>query len=166
MNASCTGCSASPSARPSIVVTSSRTATASSRQELARRPPTSTVHAPHCPWSQPFLAPVSASSSRRTSSSVARVSTPIACRSPLIVSVRSTRCASMSGTLPPGVRTDGSQRTQAGGDRGGGEDAADDRPRPPYDEPARQHAGRLIADSELLAVRERLGHDEGGEQRR
>ena len=31
---------------------------ASVRQELMRRPLTSTVHAPHWPWSQPFLVPV------------------------------------------------------------------------------------------------------------
>ena len=35
--------------------------TASVRHALTRRPPTSTVHAPHCPASQPFFVPVSPS---------------------------------------------------------------------------------------------------------
>src|ERR1041385_5385455 len=44
--------------------------TASVRQELIRRPSTSTVHAPHWPWSQPFLVPVRSRWSRSASSSV------------------------------------------------------------------------------------------------
>ena len=49
------------SARPSIVVTSRPSAIAASvRQERTRRPSSSTVQAPHWPWSQPFLVPVSA----------------------------------------------------------------------------------------------------------
>ena len=44
---------------PSMVVISSPSCiTASVRQELMRRPSTSTVQAPHWPWSQPFLVPV------------------------------------------------------------------------------------------------------------
>ena len=39
-----------------------------------RRPSTSTVQAPHWPWSQPFFVPVSFQCSRSASSSVVRVS--------------------------------------------------------------------------------------------
>ncbi len=68
---------------------------------MARRPPTSTVQAPHWPWSQPFLAPVSSSCSRSTSSSVARVSTASSRRSPLIVSASSARlCVHAQGRYP------------------------------------------------------------------
>lgn len=48
--ASCMGCSPSPSASPStVVIAAPSCATASSRQLLARRPSTMTVHAPHWP---------------------------------------------------------------------------------------------------------------------
>src|SRR5438445_606813 len=88
MKAACTGCSASPSARPSIVVISSPAcATARARHALIRRPSASTVHAPHWPWSQPFLVPVSPMRSRSRSSSVTRVSSGSSYGRPLIVSV-------------------------------------------------------------------------------
>ena len=63
------------SASPSIVVISAPSCmTASVRQELMRRPSTSTVQAPHWPWSQPFLVPVrpDARAGRRAGSSRAR----------------------------------------------------------------------------------------------
>ena len=47
-------------------------ATASSRQLLTRLPSASTVQAPHWPWSQPFLVPVSPRCSRSASSTVVR----------------------------------------------------------------------------------------------
>ena len=40
------------------------------RQELTRRPSTSTVQAPHWPWSQPFFVPVRSRCSRSASSRV------------------------------------------------------------------------------------------------
>jgi hypothetical protein len=65
MKACCIGCNAPPgSASPSIVVTGPRTAMARVRHPSTRTPSTSTVQAPHWPWSQPFFAPVSASLAR------------------------------------------------------------------------------------------------------
>src|SRR5580704_6444352 len=59
MKAACTGCRFSGVPRPSmVVILSSWCMTASVKHELMRRPSTSTVQAPHCPWSQPFLLPV------------------------------------------------------------------------------------------------------------
>jgi hypothetical protein len=59
--------------RPSIVVTSSPSCiTARVRQDRTRRPFTITVQAPHCPWSQPFLDPVSCRCSRNASRSETR----------------------------------------------------------------------------------------------
>ena len=56
MKAAWIGWSRSPAARPSIVVTSRPSRVAVSvRHERTRRPSTSTVQAPHWPWSQPFL---------------------------------------------------------------------------------------------------------------
>ena len=71
------------------IVTSSAPscATASARQALARRPSSNTVHAPHCPWSQPFFAPVRPSCSRRRSRSDMRVSSSSECSSPFTNSV-------------------------------------------------------------------------------
>ena len=52
-----------------MVVTSAPSfMTASVRQEMMRRPSTSTVQAPHWPWSQPFLVPVRSRWSRSASS--------------------------------------------------------------------------------------------------
>src|SRR5216684_6855227 len=89
--AACIGCSASGAPRPSIVVISSPSCIrARLRQELTRRPFTCTVHAPHCPWSQPFLVPVRPTVSRRQSSRVVRGSTETRCSWPLIRSVTGT----------------------------------------------------------------------------
>src|SRR3954447_909196 len=75
-NACWTGCRASPSARPAAVTTSLPSwATARDRHESVRRPSSSTVQAPHCPWSQPFLGEVTPSRSRSASSREVRVST-------------------------------------------------------------------------------------------
>src|ERR1044072_620652 len=57
------------------------------RQESTRLPLTWTVHAPHCPWSQPFFVPVSATVSRMQSSSVVRGSIFSLWSLPLIRSV-------------------------------------------------------------------------------
>ena len=82
------GAVGSPSATPSMVVISRPSAaTASCRQETARRPSSSTVQAPHWPWSQPFLVPVRSSRSRRASSRVVRWSTDSVCFSPLMFRV-------------------------------------------------------------------------------
>src|SRR5215467_2300382 len=79
-NAACRGCKLSGVPRPSMVVISSPSCiTASVRHEFTRLPFTCTVHAPHCPWSQPFLVPVNWSRSRSISNSDARTSTVIAC---------------------------------------------------------------------------------------
>src|SRR5947209_17501314 len=86
MNACCNGCSTPSFARPSIVVTSAPSfITASVMQELMRRPSTSTVQAPHWPWSQPFLVPVSSSRSRNRSSSVVQGAISSCRRVPLMV---------------------------------------------------------------------------------
>ena len=55
-----------------VTMLSPSCATASDRQELMRTPFTSTVQAPHWPWSQPFLVPVRPRWSRSASSSVVR----------------------------------------------------------------------------------------------
>jgi hypothetical protein len=57
-----------------------------------RRPSTCTVQAPHSPRSQPFFVPVSASCSRKASSSVVRGSTVTVRGSPLTSSFTATRC--------------------------------------------------------------------------
>ena len=49
-----------------VVISAPLAATARVRQELTRRPSTSTVQAPHWPWSQPFLLPVRSRCSRRS----------------------------------------------------------------------------------------------------
>src|SRR5487761_1177899 len=72
-NACWTGCSASPSARPSMVVTSQPSVSAARKvHELTGRPSTKTVQAPHTCASQDGLTPVSPSSSRRKSMSRVR----------------------------------------------------------------------------------------------
>ena len=56
---------------------------------------------------------------------------------------------------------------QACGDRGGDDDAADDRAGPPADQAAREHArGTSGRPPPAFALGERLGHDERGQQRR
>src|SRR5215203_3448490 len=59
--------------------------TASARQERIRSPSTSTVHAPHAPWSQPFLVPGRPTSSRSRSSSETRGSFGRDTGTPLII---------------------------------------------------------------------------------
>jgi hypothetical protein len=44
------------------------------KQDKTRAPSTCTVHAPHAPWSQPFLVPMSPNRSRKASSRVVRES--------------------------------------------------------------------------------------------
>src|SRR3984885_5426108 len=68
-----------------VVTSSPSTETARVRQLLMRRPLTKTVQAPHWPWSQPFLVPVSFRSSRRRSRSEVRESTLSCFSSPLTV---------------------------------------------------------------------------------
>src|SRR5215471_14240947 len=71
MNACWRGCNAPFLASPSMVVTVAPSfMTASTRHALTRRPSTSTVQAPHWPWSQPFLVPVRSKWSRSASSKV------------------------------------------------------------------------------------------------
>src|SRR5579871_4425270 len=70
-NASCSGCSAPPASSPSMVVMWCPAAAPTfTRQEWAGIPSIRTVHAPHCPSPQPYLAPVRSRSSRRTLSRV------------------------------------------------------------------------------------------------
>src|SRR6476469_6403400 len=59
--------------------------TASVRHELMRRPSTSTVQAPHWPWSQPFLVPVRSRWSRRASSRLVHGATSSFRSTPLTV---------------------------------------------------------------------------------
>src|SRR5262245_55687421 len=82
-HAACIGCKLSGVPRPCMVVISPRSCMhARVRHEVTRLPFTCTVHAPHCPWSQPFFVPVHWSRSRSRSSNDARTSTVIACRAP------------------------------------------------------------------------------------
>src|SRR5207237_1668582 len=55
-----------------VVISSSSCIAAKQRQELTRRPLMCTVHAPHWPWSHPFLDPVRCRCSRRQSRRVVR----------------------------------------------------------------------------------------------
>src|SRR6266566_1936209 len=84
MNDCWKGCRWSPpSANPSTVtIRASWCATARVRQLFTRRPSSRTVQAPHCPWSQPFLGPVSPRCSRNASRSVVRVSMTSRCAAP------------------------------------------------------------------------------------
>jgi hypothetical protein len=87
MNACCSGCKVSPSARPSMVTTSAPSAcTASMRHERTGSPFTSTVHAPHTPCSHPRWVPVSSSFSRRKSASDVRTSAAAERDAPFTVS--------------------------------------------------------------------------------
>src|SRR3984957_15511497 len=99
MKACCNGCSAPSVAMPSMVVILAPSfITASVRQELIRRPSTSTVQAPHWPWSQPFLVPVRSRWSRNASSKVVhgatlrRRSTPLRTSDNAILSGTSMGC--------------------------------------------------------------------------
>ena len=100
MKACCSGCSAPSVARPSTVVTSAPSfMTASVRQELIRRPSTSTVQAPHWPWSQPFLVPVRSRRSRNASSRVVHGAITSSTRAPLTVSVTGIFCGAAAVCL-------------------------------------------------------------------
>jgi len=59
--------------------------TASTRQEFTRRPSSSTVQAPHWPWSQPFLEPVRPRWSRSRSSRDVRWSSSLDRSTPLTI---------------------------------------------------------------------------------
>ena len=73
-------CSAPSLARPSMeVMARSWYWTASAMQDRMRSPSASTVHAPHAPWLQPFLAPDKCRWSRRKSSSEMRAAKPSRC---------------------------------------------------------------------------------------
>ena len=67
-----------------VVISAPSCITASVRHEMTRCPFTRIVHAPHAPWSQPFLVPVSSARSRSMSSSDVRLSTAISRASPLM----------------------------------------------------------------------------------
>src|SRR6266404_4592314 len=85
MKAFCSGCRASPSAKPSTVVMSRPWYwTASARQLLIRSPSTRTVQAPQAPWLQPFLEPVRPRWSRNRSRREVRRSTLAVIARPLI----------------------------------------------------------------------------------
>src|SRR6266446_9740490 len=89
MKAAWSGWSFSTDPTPSIVVIlSSSCMTARVRHELIRRPSTSTVQAPHCPWSQPFLVPVRSRCWRNASSKVVHGATVSLRSTPLTNSVR------------------------------------------------------------------------------
>src|SRR6266404_2201043 len=60
---------------------------ASVMHELIRLPSTSTVQAPHCPWSHPFLVPVRSRFIRRRSSRVVQGSTCNSLLTPFTVNV-------------------------------------------------------------------------------
>src|SRR4029079_7077793 len=67
-----------------MVISAPSCITASVRHETMRCPPTRIVHAPHAPWSQPFLVPVRFARSRSMSSSDVRLSTVMSRASPLL----------------------------------------------------------------------------------
>ena len=99
MKAACKGASRPSLARPSTVVMASPSCMiARVRQALIRRPSTSTVQAPHWPWSQPFLVPVRPRVSRRASSKVTRGSRPSSWRLPLTTRTTVTGSANGAGT--------------------------------------------------------------------
>src|ERR687888_292734 len=86
-NASWSGWSSPPRARPSIVVISLPSAwTASTVHDFTARPSKWIVQAPQSDVSQPIFVPVSPRSSRRKSTSSVRGSTSASCRTPLTVS--------------------------------------------------------------------------------
>src|SRR5580704_15126629 len=84
-----------------VVILAPSAVTARVRQELMRRPSTSTVQAPHWPWSQPFLLPVSARVSRSASRRVVRVSRVRAWDVPLTLRVRLTVCGVLAAAACP-----------------------------------------------------------------
>jgi hypothetical protein len=87
MNASCNGCSVSPCAKPSIVVTARLpTPIASTMHDATHAPSSHTVQAELAPRSQPLFAPLTSSGPRSTSANVAFGSTRTERTTPLPVS--------------------------------------------------------------------------------
>src|SRR4029453_18182606 len=85
-NFCCSGCSFSPSARPSMVLISAPSdSTASIRHEQIRRSSTVMLQAPQSPEAQPSLEPVSPSGPRSASSMVSFGSHKNSIGSPLMV---------------------------------------------------------------------------------
>src|ERR1044071_4368798 len=124
-NFCCTGCSLSPSAMPSTVVTVRPSAsTPSIRQEQTSLPSTMTLQAPQSPEPQPSLLPVRPSSSRRQSSMVCCASHRNSTGSPLMTV--DTWCLLM-GEVSPGLVGLTARRGAVEGDGSGaaGEDAGD-----------------------------------------
>ncbi len=106
MNACCKGWSWSPSAKPSIVVTSAPSSrTASVRHEFTRCPSTRTVQAPQAPALQPFFEPVRPKCSRSRSSNEVRLSTVTVRWLPF--TVRDTR---LEGDVSTAAASSGSRR--------------------------------------------------------
>ena len=68
------------------------------RHDSTRLPSSSTVHAPHAPWSQPFFVPVRPSSSRRASNSVVALWSRSRCAVPLTRNVTVISLAAFSLT--------------------------------------------------------------------
>src|SRR6266446_5710239 len=86
---------------PSIVVTSRPSASKPrTKQDRIERPSTSTVHVPHSPSSHPCLVPVSARSSRKTSSSVLCGAKATSAASPLRVNEICSFCLIASVIVP------------------------------------------------------------------
>src|SRR3954453_4199557 len=103
MKACCTACRSSPPPSPAAVTTSPPSwATASARQDSVRLPSSRTVHAPHCPWSQPFLGEVTPSRSRSASRREVRVSTVTVRSRPSTVSVIVDSCTAPAPRSGPG----------------------------------------------------------------
>src|SRR6266699_3060121 len=111
MNDRWRGCRVSPSASPSMVtIWASWCATASARQLFTRRPSSKMVQAPHCPWSQPFLGPVSPRRSRSASRSVVRVSMTRRCSVPFTQRVISMSIVRVPPLMVFCLRTAGADR--------------------------------------------------------
>ena len=88
MKAACTGCSAPPRAKPSMVVIAlSPTSMARIEHDATGAPSSSTVQAEQEPRSQPIFVPVKSSGPRNTSANVARGSTATVRVAPLTRSV-------------------------------------------------------------------------------
>src|SRR5262245_15450929 len=70
------------------------------RHELMRLPSTSTVQAPHCPWSQPFFVPVKSNCSRNRSSKVVHGAISNRFSAPLTLSLIELFKGAAAGTFP------------------------------------------------------------------
>src|SRR5262245_47462076 len=92
MNACWTGCGCSIVPRPSSLLIAARAACDTGvTHDRTARPPTITVHAPHCPRPQPNFGPFSARSSLSTYNSGVAGSTSTVCGRPLTFSVMAIR---------------------------------------------------------------------------